>query len=116
MNPVDSPKALLKSFLFKILNIRRCFNIKVLHSGNDIANLGMIPQDFDLFVYERSNDNTDNVNGVKARSTTSTNAFEKVSFTSSADYLLFRIKLYSDDARSENNGQIVLGFDLAASN
>ena len=27
----------------------------------------MIPQDFDLFVYERSNDNTDNVNGVKAR-------------------------------------------------
>ena len=87
-----------------------------LSSGNDIANLGMIPQDFDLFVYERSNDNTDNVNGVKARSTTSTNAFEKVSFTSSADYLLFRIKLYSDDARSENNGQIVLGFDLAASN
>ncbi len=32
MNPVESPKALLKSFLFKILNIRRCFNIKVLHS------------------------------------------------------------------------------------
>ncbi len=87
-----------------------------LSSGNDIANLGMIPQDFDLFVYERSTANTNDVNGVKARSTTSTNAFEKVSFTSNAEYLLFRIKLFSDEANSENNGQIVLGFDLAASN
>lgn len=88
-----------------------------LTSGNDIANLGKIPQDFDLYVYERSTNSTDNVSGVsKASSTTAADAYETISFTSNSEYLLFRILLYSDHANSENNGQIVLGFDLASSN
>ena len=88
-----------------------------LTSGNDIANLGKIPQNFNLKVYERNSNNINNISGsVKASSTSQTNAYEKVSFTSSAPYLLFRITLESDDVLSENNGQVVLGFDLASKN
>ncbi|MBR4785479.1 MAG: hypothetical protein IK012_09555 [Fibrobacter sp.] len=89
-----------------------------LSSGNDIANLGKIPQDFDLYVYENTSADVDaiNVDAPVARSTTGYRAFEKVSFTSSAPYLTFRIVLFGDDDRSENNGQMVLGFDLAAAN
>ncbi len=89
--------------------------ISWLSSGDDIANLGKIPQDFDLFVYE-GNDvdgiNTNNYAAAKTYSQSSTDAFEKVSFSTNYPYVVFRIVLYSDDANSENHGQIILGFDL----
>ena len=87
-----------------------------LTSGNDIANLGKIPQDFDMYVYENTTANVNNITlgNYKAYSTKSSNSYEYVSFTSEAEYLTFRIRLFDDDSRSENNGQVVLGFDLAA--
>ncbi len=86
-----------------------------LTSGNDIAKLGKVPQDFDLYVYERITNNIDDVSGTELASSLSvTNAFEYVSFSSNAEYLLFRIRLYKDAYGSENRGQMVLGFDLAA--
>ena len=86
-----------------------------LTSGNDIAKLGKVSQDFDLYVYERNTNNIDDVSGTELASSLSvTNAFEYVSFSSNAEYLLFRIRLYKDAYGSENRGQMVLGFDLAA--
>ena len=88
-----------------------------LTSGNDIANLGKIAQDFDLYVYERNVDNINDISGsYKASSLSSNNAFEKISFTSSSPYLLFRIRLFGEADNTENKDQAVLGFDLAASN
>ena len=86
-------------------------------SGNDIANYGLLPQDLDIIVYERNSDDINSITnssvGLVGRFSTN-NPFEKVSFTSNAKYLLFRIKIYRDDERSENHGQLVLGFDLAS--
>lgn len=88
-----------------------------LSSGDDIAELAKIPQDFDLYVYEQASPNPDAVtsNSYKVASYSSTNAFEKISFTSSAQYLTFRIVLFRDYS-TRNNGQAVLGFDLAGLN
>ena len=84
---------------------------------NDIANYGLLPQDLDIIVYERNSDDINSITnssvGLVGRFSTN-NPFEKVSFTSNAKYLLFRIKIYRDDERSENHGQLVLGFDLAS--
>ena len=44
-----------------------------------------------------------------------TNAFEKVSIASDYEYLVFKITLESEDSRSENKGEIVLGFNLTSS-
>ena len=89
--------------------------ISWLSSGDDIANLGKIPQDFDLFVYE-GNDidgiNVDSYADVKAYSQSGTNAFEKISFSTNFPYVVFRILLYGEEANSENKGQVVLGFDM----
>ena len=89
--------------------------ISWLSSGDDIANLGKIPQDFDLFVYE-GNDidgiNVDSYADVKAYSQSGTNAFEKISFSTNFPYVVFRILLYGEEANSENKDQVVLGFDL----
>jgi len=89
--------------------------ISWLSSGEDIAKLGKIPQDFDLFVYE-GNDidgiNTNSYADVKAYSQSGTNAFEKISFSTNFPYVVFRILLYGEEANSENKGQVVLGFDL----
>ena len=86
-------------------------------SNNDIANYGLLPQDLDIIVYERNSDDINSITnssvGLVGRFSTN-NPFEKVSFTSNAKYLLFRIKIYRDDERSENHGQLVLGFDLAS--
>ena len=89
-----------------------------LSSGNDIANYGKLPQNFDLYVYENTTSAIDNieVNNYKVRSTSENNAFEKVSFYSNAQYLTFRIVLMDEDDRSENKLQAVLGFDLASAN
>ena len=87
-----------------------------LSSGNDIANLGKIPQDFDLYAYENNTANVDNVNlsNWVARSTSAYNGYEKVSFNTNAEYVTFRIVFYSDSKNSENKGQVVLGFDVAS--
>ena len=91
--------------------------ISWLTSGRDIATLGKIAQDFDLRVYERNTDDIDNVSGTnKASSVSWNNSFEKVSFTSSAPYLLFRIQLFGENNGTENKDQVVLGFDLASAN
>ena len=87
-----------------------------LSSGNDIANLGKIPQDFDLYAYENNTANVDNIdyNNWIQRSTSSTDGYEKISFSTNAEYITFRIVFYSDAQNSENRGQVVLGFDVAS--
>ncbi|WP_173384649.1 S8 family serine peptidase [Fibrobacter succinogenes] len=93
-----------------------------LSSGDDIANFGRIPQNFDLYVYENNvadvnNINNNNIiNNPKAKSTSESDAFEKVSFSSNAQYLTFRIVLKDEVQNSPNASQAVLGFDLAAAN
>ena len=86
-------------------------------SGDDIDKVRILPQDIDIIVYER---NVDDINSITNSSIgleghfSTNNPYEKISFTSSAQYLLFRIKIYRDDERSDNKGQLVLGFDLAS--
>jgi len=90
--------------------------ISWLSSGTDIATLGRVPQDFDLYVYESTNGNINSVNLNKpsyAHSCTGSNPYEKISFPSRSPYLIFRIALDREDDGSENKGQVVLGFDLA---
>ena len=87
-----------------------------LSSGNDIANLGHIPQDFDLVVYA-SNSSTLDVNNPGSAigsSTNGRNSFEKVAYNTNAPYVNFCIRLYDEDAGTENPNQIVLGFDVAS--
>ena len=87
-----------------------------LSSGNDIANLGHIPQDFDLYVYpsNSSTPNVDNPGTAIGSSTNGRNSFEKVAYNTDASYVTFCIRLYSEDAATENPNQIVLGFDVAS--
>ena len=86
-------------------------------SGNDIDKIGLLPQDIDIIVYERSADNINSITnssvGLVGRFSMN-NTFEKVTFKSSAKYLLFRIIIDRDHDLSENKGQLVLGFDLAS--
>ena len=103
--------------------------ISWLSSGNDISNIGYIPQDFDMIVYGSNNSiydkyvksheklsgiNFDNPGDYIAASNWSFNSFEKVSIASNHKYLIFCITLYSEDERSENKGEVVLGFNLAS--
>ncbi len=105
--------------------------ISWLSSGNDIANIGRIPQDFDLCVYGSNNSNYekyttpyakldglnyDNPGEYIAGSFSSYNAYEKVSIASNYKYLIFRIQMFGEDDRSENKGQVVMGFNMAALN
>ena len=89
-----------------------------LSSGDDIATHGMIPQNFDLYVYDNNSSDVDNIdiNNYRAVSNSDKNAFEKVTFSSNAQYLTFRIVLMSEDERTENPMQAVLGFDLTGAN
>ena len=86
--------------------------ISWLSSGDDIANLAKIPQDFDLRAYANNSGNLNDLGTFLDSSLSSFDAFEKVSFSTSANYIVFVITLYSDDANSENRGQVVLGFDM----
>ncbi|MBR4784825.1 MAG: hypothetical protein IK012_06175 [Fibrobacter sp.] len=113
--------------------------ISWLSSGNDIGRTGAIPQDFDLTIYGSDNSdyaclndpnidlkNPPSCNGHAVNfnfsnpgefigsSTSSNNAYERKSFSTPYRYLVFKIKLYSEDAQSENRGQVVLGFNLSA--
>lgn len=103
--------------------------ISWLSSGNDIDYIGRIPQDFDLEVYgsnnstyekyitshaKLSNIDFDNPGEYIGGSNCSHFTFEKVSIPSNHKYLIFRILLYSEDERSENKGQVVMGFNIAS--
>jgi len=103
--------------------------ISWLSSGNDISYIGRIPQDFDLTVYGSNNSNYEkytkqgaNLNGFNFDnpgdyidgSNRSNNSFEKVSISTNHKYLVFKILLYSEDERSENKGQVVMGFNMAS--
>ncbi len=100
-----------------------------LNSGNDIASAGKIPQDFDLYAYGSNNSNVyerltntyakvtnqinfDNPGELLDVSASGSNSFEKVTFATSFRYIIFCIKLYSDDS-VENRDQVVLGFNMS---
>ena len=94
--------------------------ISWLNKGSDITNNGgVVPQDFDLYVYGKNSAPTPTSMGTRiAASTSSYNSFERVDVSASKanyDYLAFRIKLAGDNSSSQNRGQIVLGFNLASS-
>ena len=86
-----------------------------LSSGSDLVKVGRVPQDIDLYVYESNTSNVNNLSNLKVSSTDGDNAYERKSFTSNANYLIFRILIYADRTpdNSDNKGKIVLGFDLA---
>ena len=86
-----------------------------LSRGDDIASLGKIPQNFDLYVYDNNSSDVNNIdiNNHRAVSNSDKNAFEKVSFWSNAQYLTFRIVFMNE---TQDNEQTVLGFDLAGAN
>jgi hypothetical protein len=44
-----------------------------------------------------------------------TNSFEKVRIASNYEFLVFKILLKTEDSRSENKGEIVLGFNMTSS-
>lgn len=115
--------------------------ISWLSSGNDIANIGKIPQNFDLQVWgtndakytyltnphlDLSQPYTPNssVGAISINFTTpgvfiggsysKTNSFEKVTIASNYEYLIFKILLKEEDSRSENKGEIVLGFNMTS--
>lgn len=91
-----------------------------LSSGNDIDSLGYVPQDFDLWAYESNSasfnpSSFDLYNSAFAldASRDGRDSYERISFTTSSPYIVFRIVLYSEDSRTENPNQAVLGFDVA---
>ena len=103
--------------------------ISWLSSGNDIANIGHIPQDFDLYVYGSNNSNYERYLDPHAKldgldfdnpgenidySSSGYNSYEKVTIASNYKYLIFRISMFSEDDRSENKGQVVMGFSMAS--
>ena len=89
-----------------------------LSSGFDILHTGRVPYDFDLYVYENSSDNVNNINvdNYLARSIDGDNSFEVKEFTTYANYITFRILLWDDytPSDSEYRGNIALGFDVAS--
>lgn len=104
-----------------------------LSKGTDIKSLGKVPQDIDLFVYEAPKDINPQPRAVTDgsglsyfeyttktditkltpldSSTTARNPYEVVKFTTSSPTVTFNIRLHSDN--SSDNGNVVLGFDLA---
>jgi hypothetical protein len=105
--------------------------ISWLSSGDDVMNIGKVPQNFDLYVYGTDNEKykpftsslyavRDNVSNFDfnlgrplASSTHPYNSFEIVSINSDSKYLVFKIVLKDEDSRSANKGQIVLGFNIS---
>lgn len=85
-----------------------------LSSGDDIAKLARIPQDFDLFACPNNVENTTNIdlNNCFTATNNDRTSFEKVSFSTEAEYITFVIELFRDNPDADNYGQIVLGFDV----
>ena len=89
--------------------------ISWLCSGNDIANLGKLPQEFDLEAFESDTPDTSVLPSyAKYGIPREGSIYRKLSITTTKPYILFRIILMSDDAESENYGQMVLGFDVTS--
>lgn len=88
--------------------------ISWLSSGNDVAKLGKVPQNFDLEVYASDSPNTSNLSSSPRYGVSTANSYEKISLTTDKPYLIFRIRLVSDEANGENHGQMVLGFDVTS--
>lgn len=85
-----------------------------LSSGDDIAKLARIPQDFDLYACPNNVESTTNIdlNNCFTATNNDRTSFEKVSFSTEAEYITFVIELFSDNPDADNYGQIVLGFDV----
>ena len=88
--------------------------ISWLNYGDDIANFGQVPQDFDLYVLGTYHPNLDVPGDTLAKSESVYDSFEKVSFNA-GDYpfLKFCIRLVNDNSATARRGQIVLGFNLS---
>ena len=94
-------------------------SIAWLNSGNDLLNLGTLPQIYEIEVYHQSDNGTYHVNDASTHSqdrdekyTPSRRVrFDKV-VSSHASQFLIRIVLTEEDSRSENYGQMVLGLDI----
>ncbi len=85
-----------------------------LSSGDDIMKLAKIPQDFDLYACPNNVESTTNINLNNCFTATNNDrtSFEKVSFSTNANYITFVIELFTDNPDADNYGQIVLGFDV----
>lgn len=91
-----------------------------LNSGDDIAGIGRIPQDFDLFVFGNNTENVDRVFPLRdwLGNTLNNNiggSYKNMSFTlpRKYEYLTFSIVFWKDETSLPNKNQIVLGFDLS---
>lgn len=101
-----------------------CATIAWLNSGNDIANLGKLPQNFEIYGYKRPcNQNChETLSGASLDDSSERNEWQKGSPyksicvdsrpTDSTHGLSIRIVLKEEDTRSENYGQMVLGLDV----
>jgi len=94
-------------------------SISWLNSGNDIANLGKLPQDFDVYLYGKHGTSTSyldwqsdtkDANKNSAFKSTYVDGFGK--YVNSNRRYMIRIVLNEEDSRSENYGQMVLGLDI----
>ncbi len=88
-----------------------------LSSGDDVVKCGKIPQDFDLKVYASNDGNVDNIDYDHPLdvSQDSFNSYERMSFMTNANYLVFVVLLWGENQDSDNKGQIVMGFDVTSS-
>ena len=101
-----------------------CATIAWLNSGNDIANLGKLPQNFEIYGYKRPcNQNCyETLSGASLDDSSERNEWQKGSPyksicvdsrpTDATHGLSIRIVLKDEDTRSENYGQMVLGLDV----
>ena len=99
-------------------------SIAWLNSGNDIYNLGKLPQNFEIEAYIRTgNPNyTDGLDGSAKLKMSSVDRCDGCSYKTVYDYsdyytygpvaFTLRIVLADEDTRSENYGQMVLGLDI----
>ena len=102
-----------------------CATIAWLNSGNDIAKLGKLPQNFEIFGYKRYcnkncyNDLSHNValdDASVSHIGNENDPYKTIcvdsSPTEASHEFTVRIVLDEDDTRSENYGQMVLGLDI----
>ena len=89
-------------------------SISWLNSGNDIANLEKLPQNFDIYVYREDRKNlywlSDTENNI-TKSPFKTTLVDGFAMASSANFVV-QILLNEEDPDSENYGQMVLGLDI----
>ena len=89
-------------------------SISWLNSGNDIANLEKLPQNFDIYVYREDRKNLYWLSYTENNITKSpfkTTLVDGFAMASSANFVV-QILLNEEDPDSENYGQMVLGLDI----